>query len=105
MKPILKKNDWSGYNKLCFDIYSPQEKVRITIRIDDQKEYPDYEDRYNRRLIFESGMNRISIPLGTLVTSGTNRNLNLKKIYRILIFVANPKKKIVLYVDNIRLLK
>ena len=103
LTPMFKENDWSGYSKLCFDIYNPQDEVQISLRIDDQKAYPDYEDRYNKSFILESGMNRMSIPFDTLVTSGTNRNLNLKKIQRLLIFMANPKKKVVLYMDHIRL--
>ena len=105
LTPMLKENDWSGYNKLCLDIYNPQDKLLISFRIDDQKASPAYEDRYNKSFILESGMNRMSIPIDTLATSGTNRNLNLKKIHRLLIFVTNPKKKVVLYMDHIRLLR
>ncbi len=105
LAPMLKENDWSEYNKLCLDIYNPQDKVQIFIRIDDQKTYPYYEDRYNRGFILESGMNRISMPLDTLITSGTKRNLDLKKICRLSIFMENPRKRVVLYVDNIRLVR
>lgn len=105
LTPILKKKDWSAYKVLSFDIYNPEEKnVQISVRIDDHKDYPDYKDRYNKRFILNQGMNRISIPLNTLVTSGTSRNLNLKNIYRLLIFTANPEKRVVLYVDYIRLI-
>ncbi len=103
LTPIIKENDWSGYNKLCFDIYNPQEKIKITVRIDDQKVSPDYGDRYNESFTLEQGMNKISVPLDTLVTSGTKRNLNLKKIKGLLIFVANPGKRVDLYADYIRL--
>ncbi len=105
LDPKLEEKDWRGYKALCFDIYTPEDKkIQISVRIDDKKDYPEYKDRYNKRFILHQGMNQISIPLNTLVTSGTDRNLNLKKIYRLLIFTANPEKKVVLYADYIRLI-
>src|SRR4030042_3271253 len=104
LTPILKENDWRGFKALCFDIYNPEEKqVQISVRIDDKKDYPDYKDRYNKSFILNQGMNQISIPLNSLVTSGKDRNLNLKNIYRLLIFTASPEKRVVLYIDFIRL--
>lgn len=104
LTPMLKENDWRGFKALCFDIYNPEEKqVRISVRIDDKKDYPDYKDRYNKSFILNQGMNQISIPLNSLVTSGKDRNLNLKNIYRLLIFTASPEKRVVLYIDFIRL--
>lgn len=105
LDPKIEANDWRGFKALCFDIYNPEnKKVQISVRIDDRKDYPEYKGRYNKRFIMNQGMNQISIPLNTLVTSGTDRNLNLKNIYRLLIFTANPEKKVVLYIDYIRLI-
>jgi hypothetical protein len=105
LDPKLEEKDWRGYKALCFDIYNPEEKnVQISVRIDDQKDYPEYKDRYNKSFILNQGMNQIRIPFNTLVTSGTDRNLTLKNIYRLLIFTSNPEKKVVLYIDYIRLI-
>lgn len=104
LTPMIEKRDWSRYDALRFDIYNPQnEAVTLTVRIDDRKDYPNYADRYNKSFILKPGMNRMRIPLNTLVTSGTNRKLNLQKIYRILVFMTRPEKRVVLYVDYIRL--
>lgn len=104
LAPMLVENDWRDYKAFRFDIYNPNEReLRITVRIDDRKDYPNYEDRYNKDFILKSGMNRMRIPLYTLVTSGTDRKLNLKKIYRVFIFMTRPERRVVLYVDNIRL--
>ncbi|MEW6417428.1 MAG: hypothetical protein AB1480_04820 [Nitrospirota bacterium] len=104
LTPIFKENDWRGFKALCFDIYNPEEKqVQVSVRVDDKKDYPEYKDRYNKRFILNQGMNQISIPLNTLVTSGKDRNLNLKNIYRLLIFTASPEKRVTLYLDYIRL--
>lgn len=103
-KPILKKNDWRGYKRLCFDIYNPQGySVRTAIRIDDSKEASDYYDRYNKGLALLPGMNHISIPLDSLAASGKARSLNLGTICNFLIFTLHPKEKVVLYVDYVRL--
>lgn len=105
LNPMLEANDWRGYKALCFDIYNPGEKeIRVSVRIDDQEDHPDYKNRYNKRFILQPGMNDIRIPLHTLMTSGTQRQLDIKKIHRILIFLARPERKVVLYVDYIRLI-
>lgn len=97
-------NDWRRYNALSFDVYNPEdEKTSIAVRIDDKKDYPDYKDRYNKSFILKPGLNHLNIPLSTLITSGTDRVLDLKKIYRFLIFMVNPQKRHVLYIDYVRL--
>jgi len=106
LTPTLGENDWRDYKVLSFDIFNPEEgALTITVRIDDRKDYPNYEDRYNKGFILEPGMNHMSIPLDSLVTSGKDRKLNLKKIYRILIFMTRPEKRVVLYMDYIRLVR
>ena len=106
LAPIIKDNNWSDFKELRFDIFNPAEKnVTVSVRIDDGKDYPEYEERYNNRFILEPGINNIRVPLNTLVTSGTARTLNLRKIYRLLLFMANPEKKVVLHVDYIRLIR
>jgi hypothetical protein len=106
LTPMIKENNWSGFNELSFDIYNPDgQSITVSVRIDDKKDYPEYKERYNKRFILDPGMNNIRVPFNTLVTSGTGRTLKLKEIQRLLIFIANPDRKIVLYVDYIRLIR
>lgn len=101
--PILNKRDWSAYRVLSFDIYNPQKiEVPITVRIDDKKD-PEYKDRYNKSFVLQPGMNHLTIPFNSLITSGTVRELDLRSISKFLIFMVGPKRKIVLYLDYIRL--
>lgn len=95
--------DWSKYNTLKFDTYN-QEKMslRLAIRIDDKKD-PSYNNRYNHPIILSPGMNHISIPLSSLVTSGTNRNINLANVQQVILFLVQPKEKRIIYLDNVRL--
>jgi hypothetical protein len=105
LTPMLKENDWGRYKALCFDIYNPGEKqIQVSVRIDDKNGYPDYAEQYNKSFNINPGMNQMSIPLNTLVTSGTERKLDLKNIYRVLIFMVRPEKKVTLYLDYMRLI-
>lgn len=102
--PFLSVNDWSKYKALCFDVYNPDEiERRITVRIDDTKDNREYKDRYNKNFIIKKGMNHIRIDMESLVTSGTGRRMNSSTIDKFLIFSSSPVKKIVLYIDHIRL--
>lgn len=104
--PILRKNDWSEFRSLCFDIYNAEKRdVQIAVRIDDRKTWPDYSNRYNKGFQLSMGTNRIEIPLNTLMTSGTRQGLDLKNIQRFMIFMVNPPEKNVLYIDYIRLMR
>jgi hypothetical protein len=104
LNPALDKKDWRGYSSLCLDLFNPDnEDKKIVMRIDDKEDADDYADRYNRSFLLRPGMNHIMIPLNSLITSGTNRQLDLRKIYNYLIFMVNPAQKAVLYVDYIRI--
>ena len=104
LAPKLDVNDWSGYKTLSFDVFNPEdEKSSISVRIDDKKDYPNYEDRYHNSFVLEPGLNRLNIPLNSLITSGTHRPLDLRNIHRFLIFMVRPQKKFILYIDYVRL--
>ncbi len=106
LAPMLASNDWRGHKAFSFDVYNTHNiAIPLTVRIDDSKDYPDYPDRYNQTYILKPGANTIAIPLDKLITSETTRKLNLKTVYRIVIFVAKPIERIVLYFDNIKLSK
>jgi len=104
LAPMIKDTDWSKYGMVSFDVYNAQEEdILLSVRIDDKEDYPDYADRYNRSFVVKPGPNTITIPFDSLITSGTKRLLNLKMIYRMLIFMAQPKEKTLLYFDYMRL--
>lgn len=104
LAPMIKDTDWSRYRTLRLDVYNPQgEDILLSVRIDDKEDYPDYTDRFNRSFVVKPGANTMTIPFDSLITSGTKRMLNLKRIYRLLIYMARPKEKTVFYFDHIRL--
>lgn len=99
-------NDWHRYTYFLLDIYNTQKKtVPVTIRIDDRKNYPDYSDRYNGRYVLKPGSNAIRIPLNILETQDRKRKLDLRTIYRVIIFSSQPENRLELYVDYMRLVK
>jgi hypothetical protein len=104
LAPMIRNNNWEGYKSLGFDIFNPGEKeIQIAVRLDDREEAPEYKDRYNHSFVLAPGVNRINIPLDALITSGTDRSLDLKKIYSLVVFMVNPTEKVTLYVDYVRL--
>jgi len=103
-KSLVK--DWSSHKTLSFDIFNTQDTdVTIIVRIDDQEENTLYTDRYNKKFKLKPGVNNISIPMDSLVTSGTRKPLNLENIYKLIIFMVRPGKKHVLYLDYMRIIK
>jgi hypothetical protein len=95
--------DWSAFRSLAFDAYNPGETpLGLALRIDDRED-PDYADRFNRSVALAPGPNRISIPFAELVASGTKRALDLRRVRTVALFVANPKERRTLYLDRVRL--
>jgi len=106
LSPSLKYHDWRNYKSLCFEVYNPlSEKIKLVLRIDDKKQTVEYSERYNKSFTIMPGANTLKIPFNTLKTSKTDRPLELKNIYRFLVFMSHPDKKYVLYLDYFRLLK
>ncbi len=106
LSPKLKHHDWRGYQTLCFEVYNPSpETVSLVLRIDDKKDALEHSDRYNKSFVLMPGANQLKIPLDSLKTSITERPLELKNIYRFLVFMSHPDKKYVLYLDYFRLVR
>ncbi len=104
LSPKLEFHDWQKFKAFSFNVYNPSsDSVRLVLRIDDQEDATDYKERYNKGYIINPGVNTVKVILNSLITSGTNRKMDLKKIYRFVIFMVNPDKKYVLYLDYFRL--
>lgn len=105
LTPNIKKQDWSGYEAFCFDVYLNGDKnVNLTMKIDDQYQLRPNDDRYIVRLELEPGMNHIEIPLNKALITGTKRHLDIKNICGFVIFALNLEYKIELYFDFFRLI-
>jgi hypothetical protein len=95
--------DWSARRALVFDVFNPEDTpLPLEVRIDD-RESLDYRDRFNRTYPLAPGDNRISIPLASLVTAGTRRQLDLRRIRVVSLFLVNPGERHTLYLDRVGL--
>jgi len=95
--------DWSEADILRMDIFNPEKyTLRLSVRIDDQRN-PPYRDRFNHVFHLTPGINLLAVPLHPLITSGTQRQLEITHIMNLMLFINHPKKKKTLYIDNIRL--
>ena len=95
---------WQGYKRLSIDIYNPgDEEIKFSYRIDDRNDNPPFADRANGHVMLRPGRNTFSLDLENLKTSGTDRKLDLQGISSLALFVHQPQKKLVLYLDRVRL--
>lgn len=95
--------DWSGNRALVFDAYNPETTpLRLGVRIDD-RDSPDYAERFNNSFVLAPGDNRVSISFTDLVTSGSKRRLDQRRIRAVMLFLANPKERHSIYLDRVRL--
>jgi VanZ family protein len=83
--------DWTGYERLVFDIYLPVNGPRLALRIDDDGDTTEFKSRFNQRLDLVSGWNHIAIPLVGVVAGPVDRSLNLTAVRQVLIF-AGPSE-------------
>ena len=99
------ERDWSGFRYLKMDVYNPrEERVNLHIRIDDNKSGLEYANRFDIDFELKQGKTHISIPTDSIKRNiGHNHPLNLKRIKRMILFLANNAKPREIYIDYIRL--
>ncbi|HHN46907.1 MAG TPA: hypothetical protein ENN09_05645, partial [Planctomycetes bacterium] len=99
------EQDWSGYDYLKADFYSPADgPVDLYVEIRD-KQTTGYWTRVNYSTVLPPGSSTLVLPLGQLYVgekSRPGRNLLLDDVTR-LVFSIGDKPPAPLYVDNIRL--
>ena len=73
--------DWTGYDIFTFKVFMEMDSaVCLTVRIEDSYHNNDYEDRFNRTFIIETGLNKISIPLREIRTAPATRDMDMSEI-------------------------
>ncbi len=98
--------DWSDYKYFELDVFNPDaQDFGFSIRIDDddQRAISSYYHRFNYTQTIHPGMNKIRIPVHTIMTRPKNRNLNIKAIRRLILYLDKNAPLRILYIDNIRL--
>lgn len=97
--------DWSGYDAFAFDLYNPTADFLLRMRIDDDGDCSKYGMRFDLERLVQSGWNRISIPLSEIENGPANRQLNLKAIRRVVMFISSDDAPRKFFLDHIRLTK
>ena len=102
-------SDWRGFKYLRCSLFNTRpENIKINIRIHDKyhnKNGFKYKDRYNGIFFLKHGWNEIQIDLDDILYAPLNRKMDLSQIESILFFVSKLKQPLVLYFDDIRLVK
>ena len=100
-------NNWMGFSEISFRILNEDTANHIlTLRIHDQHHRASnwgYHDRYNQNIKLIPGWNKISIDLKTVRMQPSNRNIDMSKIEKVIIFSHYLPVNTRLYFDDFRL--
>ena len=103
-------SDWSGYERLLFDIHSDREGISYaTIRIYDAKggdrgqaARNDYFEASNK-IFLQQGWNHIEVRLTPLKAASYLRDVDLKNIRRVVLAFDSARMPWTIHLDNLRL--
>ncbi len=94
--------DWTAYNVLRLDLYSPgSDTVLMGLRVDDIHHDYSSTDRFTVSLKISPGHNSVSIDLARIRTAPIGRETDMCAIRRIILFAREPKSPIELYVNRV----
>ena len=99
---------WYRYKILAFSVFNPTSKpASLTIRIHDKHHNNDTQDRFNRSMTLDPGETKIAIPIDNIRYLGDDysdrRQMDLRNIIGIILFMATPEPSIKLFFDDFRL--
>jgi hypothetical protein len=97
--------DWRGYESLVVDVVNPTSvPLKIMVRIDDQAHDWRDADRYNGRFeIAPETRERLRIKLSDIQQAPKDREFDLARVARILVFRQNDSEAPVMYLVRIGL--
>lgn len=96
--------NWTGYHALGFDVYSElPAPVALHLSVYDIHHKWIYHDQFNRELSIAPGVNRISIPLRDVQAGPRDRNMDLSRMYGLVLHASHPDRAFDLYLDGFRL--
>ena len=100
-QPILRlkdfPGDWCGYDALVIELENLfSESLRLTVRVHDRQHETGaraygYSDRFNQSFLLTPGGHRLAIPLDEIQQAPISRDMDLKAIVNLTIFIADLK--------------
>ncbi|VAW91044.1 hypothetical protein MNBD_GAMMA23-2577 [hydrothermal vent metagenome] len=100
--------NWSQYNYLSFDIFSPISVASLNVRIHDQRHERNgyrYRDRFNYSIQLSSGWNKIKISLADVKNAPLKRDMNMQEIQQLMFFKLNLRQPIYFLLGPVKLEK
>lgn len=99
---IEPEENWSGFNRLHFDVYSDNASdIEMVLRIHDQLHTQAHSDRFNKVYVIRHGLNKIDVNLTDVRKAPIDRELDLMNIAGVEFFLINSKTSVFLEVSNI----
>ena len=99
--------DWTEFSSISFRVFNDDTNDhKLNLRIHDQhhrKSNWDYNDRFNQIINLTSGWNRITIDLNLVRVQPLNREIDMSKIEKIIIFSHYLPVNTRIYFDAFRL--
>jgi Beta-galactosidase/Beta-galactosidase trimerisation domain len=106
----LQDGDWTGYERLLFDVYNPEATpVILSLRLydavggDGPNVSPHDLYRADRKLFLGSASTHVEVLLNNLETSSELRSLALDQMRRLTILADTSARPLTLFLDNFRL--
>ncbi len=96
--------DWSAYNTLILELYSPQAQAfGLVLLIHDSQHNQAYSDRFNQALTVKPGNNRFRIPLPGVEHAPAGLDMDMMHIANVMLFAVNIDGPVKLYPDTLSL--
>lgn len=101
--------DWKGYQQLKFSLFNPNlQTVKIKLLITDQvydRSQPDSEDRFEKWLMVEPGLNEFVIDLAEIKDAPNEREMDLGRVVGVDFYMYEQSEPVNLYFNKIELLE
>ncbi|MCP4932561.1 MAG: hypothetical protein GY912_11365 [Candidatus Marinimicrobia bacterium] len=103
-------NDWRHFSTLQFSVFNTSlEPLKIHCKVFDMlhtaKDYNNDDNRFNGKFMLTHGWNDIKIRTDIIANAPVKRKMDLSNIRGFQIFVARLSQPIVIYIDDVRLVK
>jgi hypothetical protein len=96
--------DWTGYGRLVFTVASQLESsLTLNVRIHDAWHVNRYDDRFNAQYEIKPGTNRIEISLDDVREAPVAREMDMRRIRGIILFVYQLREPSHVYLSALRL--
>lgn len=101
---IEPQPDWRAYSRLLLTLTSARSApLELDLRIDDALHNQEYTDRFNRTLLLQPGVNRVSIPLSEIRDAPAGRRMDMAHITGITLFITRATERVVFCTGPLRL--